>query len=102
MTFEWNEAKDRANLAKHGLSCEEARLIFAGPVLTARDDRFDYGEERWISIGAIAGLVVIVAVHTDRNGVTRLISARFANRKERQRYHEHLAATSESAGNTKQ
>lgn len=91
MAFEWDDAKNRANLEKHGLSFEEASLIFDGPVLSARDDRFAYGEERWITIGAIAEIVVIVVVHTDRKGVTRLISARLANRKERQRYHEHFA-----------
>ena len=46
MMFEWNETKNHANLQKHGISFEEVVLIFSGPVLTARDDRFDYGEER--------------------------------------------------------
>ncbi|WP_252192909.1 BrnT family toxin [Rhizobium sp. CSW-27] len=64
----------------------------------ARDDRFAYGEERWITIGAIADIVAIVVVHTDRKGVTRLISARLANRKERQRCHEHLAEPPAGSG----
>lgn len=98
MAFEWDDAKSRANLEKNGLSFEEASLIFDGPVLSARDDRFAYRKERWITVGAIADIVVIVVVHTDRKGVTRLISARLANRKERQRYYEHLAKPRAGSG----
>ena len=52
-------------------------------MLTKRDDRFEYGEARFTSIGSIENLLIIVVVHTDRNGRTRLISARRANRRER-------------------
>ena len=75
---------------KHGISFEEALFIFDGDVLTGVDTRRDYGETRKISIGAIQGLIVIVVVHTDRNGLIRIISARLANRKERQKYHDYL------------
>jgi uncharacterized protein len=95
MHFEWDDAKNDANLRKHGLSFEEARLIFDGPVFTVRDLRQDYGEDRFITLGAIAGLIVVAAVHTDRIGVTRLISARLANRKERVRYHAHITTETE-------
>ena len=91
--FEWDDEKNRANRAKHGISFEEARTIFEGPVFTAPDDREDYGEERFISVGALAGLVVVLVVHTDREGRIRLISARKANRNERQAYYEHLEET---------
>ena len=90
--FEWDEEKDRTNRAKHGIGFEEAEVIFAGPVLTAPDDRQDYGEERFISTGQLGSLVVVV-VHTSRSGHVRLISARMANRKERQTYYEHLQET---------
>jgi uncharacterized protein len=95
MRFEWDDAKNDANLRKHGLSFEEARLIFDGPVLTVEDRRQDYGEDRFITLGAIAGLIIVATVHTDRNDVTRLISARLANRKERVRYHAHIATETE-------
>nr|WP_246085052.1 BrnT family toxin [Rhizobium glycinendophyticum] len=65
-------------------------LIFEGDVLTGVDTRRDYGETRRVSIGAIRQLIVIVVVHTDRAGRIRIISARLANRKERQKYHDHL------------
>lgn len=89
MKFEWDEAKNAANLAKHGISFEEAKLIFEGPMLSRIDARFEYGEERRISIGMIEATVAVVVVHTDRSGTTRIISARLANREERKRYNDH-------------
>lgn len=93
MRFEWDENKSALNLAKHGISFEEAKLIFDGPVLTRPDKRTDYGEVREISVGSILGTVVVVVVHTQRGRATRLISARLANRSERRRYHEHIRET---------
>lgn len=90
MSYEWDAGKNVANQMKHGISFEEALLIFEGDVLTGVDTRRDYGETRKVSIGAIQDLIVIVVVHTDRNGFIRIISARVANRKERQKYHDHL------------
>jgi uncharacterized DUF497 family protein len=46
MRYEWDELKSRVNFAKHGLSFEDAELVFSGPCVTFVDDRFDYGEER--------------------------------------------------------
>jgi uncharacterized DUF497 family protein len=46
MKHEWDEAKNRKNLAKHGLSFEDAEQVFSGPCVTFKDDRFAYGEER--------------------------------------------------------
>lgn len=93
--FEWDEKKSAANLVKHGISFEEARLIFEGLTLSWIDGREDYGEVRQISIGLIHNMVAVAVVHTDRNGATRIISARLANRNERRRYYEHLAKTTE-------
>ncbi|UJW73362.1 BrnT family toxin [Rhizobium sp. SL42] len=89
MPFEWDAAKNEINKIKHGISFEEACLIFRGEVLSGVDNRRDYGEPRILSIGAIDRIVVVV-VHTDRMGATRIISARLANRRERQKYNEHL------------
>lgn len=93
--FEWDEKKSAANLLKHGISFEEARLIFEGPILSRVDGREDYGEVRQISIGLIRNVVAVAVVHTDRNGAKRIISARLANRNERRRYHEHIAKATE-------
>ena len=90
MKFEWDTKKNLANIHKHGISFEQAKQIFDGPVGSWTDSRFPYSETRFISIGLIEDTAVIVVVHTDRNGITRIISARPANRKERIRYHEKI------------
>lgn len=84
--YSWDPGKAKANIAKHGVSFATAVGIFEGPVLSYEDRRFDYGEVRVISIGAVAGIVVLAVVHTDRAGTRRLISARPATRRERARY----------------
>ena len=93
--FEWDDTKDARNRAKHGISFEEAKAIFEGPVLTREDDRRDYGETRFISLGSLSGVVVIVVAHTNRRGRIRMISARKANRTERKIYHDYLKETAE-------
>ena len=93
MTFEWDEAKNRQNIAKHGLRFEDARKIFDGFTLDRIDDRFDYGEERTISIGMLAGVAILTVVHTDRDGVCRIISARPAKDKERTIYEAAIQQT---------
>ena len=90
MGFEWDDDKDRVNREKYGISFNEAKHIFNGPVLTRIDDCEDYGEIWEISMGTLLGHAVIVMVHTDRAGKTRIISARKANRKERQVYCDHI------------
>ncbi|MCY4586707.1 MAG: BrnT family toxin [Bryobacterales bacterium] len=90
MKFEWDEAKNQGNIRKHGVSFEIAKRIFEGPVLTWLDNRMDYGEDRCISVGLVEHTALIVVVHTDRGGRTRLISARPASRTERQAYHERI------------
>ena len=92
MQFEWDEAKDRANVAKHGIDFETAKRIFDGPVLTRPDRRRDYGEERYIGIGRVEAATVVIA-YTERGGRWRPISARPASRKERQAYHERIYET---------
>ena len=87
--FEWDEAKNVANIRKHGVSFPTAKRIFEGVVLSRLDRRWDYGEDRYLSIGEVEQALIVVA-HTRREGRTRLISARPASRKERQAYHEQI------------
>ena len=49
----WNERKNRANFRKHGFSFADAWEVFTQPILVDLDDRFDYGEDRWIGIGVL-------------------------------------------------
>ena len=88
--FEWDYAKNIMNLRKHGISFEEAKLIFEGQVVSKIDNRLDYGEVRTISIGAIEDAIIVVVVHTDRNRTTRIISARLANKRERSQFYAHI------------
>lgn len=85
--FEWDARKNKANVAKHDLSFEDARRAFSGPMLSRIDKRRDYGEERWVGLGRIKGVVVVIA-YTMRSDKTRLISARKASRNETKTYEQ--------------
>jgi len=91
MKYEWDEAKNRKNVAKHGFSFEDAELVFRSPCVTFEDDRFDYGEERLITLGLLAGRLVVIA-HSPRDEGTRIISMRKGNRREQEIYQERLGA----------
>ncbi|MCQ0987100.1 BrnT family toxin [Jiella marina] len=90
MEFEWDDEKSRQNVAKHGVSFEQAAQIFDGFTVNWIDERFTYGELREVSLGMINGAAVLVVVHTDRNGNCRIISARPALRHERKRYEQEI------------
>lgn len=90
MEFEWDESKRAKVIADHGVDMVFAALIFEGPVLTRIDDGRDYGEERRISLGVI-GDECFVVVHTERDGITRLITAWKGGRDERSDYEAGLA-----------
>lgn len=89
MDFEWDEVKNHKNIKKHGVSFDEARHIFENIYISGFDTRRDYGEVREIGIGRVEEMVFVV-VHATRRSKTRIISARFANRKERRKYYEHI------------
>jgi len=89
MKYEWDEAKNRKNAAKHGLSFEDAEQVFSGPCVTFEDDRLDYGEERLITLGLLVGRLVVIA-HTPRDDGTRIISMRKGNRREQKIYQKRL------------
>jgi uncharacterized protein len=89
MQYEWDEAKNRKNLAKHGLSFEDAAQVFSGSCVTFEDDRFDYGEERLITLGLLAGRLVVIA-HAPGDEGTRIISMRKGSRREQKIYQERL------------
>jgi hypothetical protein len=91
MKFKWNDAKNSANVLKHGISFEEASEIFNDPMIISKlDIRYEYGEERWFSIGATKkGMITTVAhLYFDekQEPVIRIISARKATVKEVQIY----------------
>ena len=94
MQVEWDDGKRRRLLRERGIDLLYAALIFDGPVLTWEDDRQDYGERRWISLGVVDGEAFIV-VHTDRSGVTRLITAWKGGRHDLERYKAGIARRAE-------
>jgi uncharacterized DUF497 family protein len=65
--------------------------VFSGPCVTFEDDRFDYGEERLVTMGLLAGRLVVIA-HAPRDEGTRIISMRKGNRREKTIYQERLGA----------
>ena len=94
MKFEWDENKNRLNIQKHNISFEEAKEVFSDPLhISKLDHRFNYFEERWITLGATSNskILVVANMFFDENGeeIIRIISARKANIKER-RFYEQL------------
>lgn len=86
LNFEWDEDKAISNVKKHGLSFELAAQVFLDDErLVIVDERFSYGEERFITLGHIAERLCVV-VYTDRDDVIRIISARKANKREQTLY----------------
>jgi uncharacterized DUF497 family protein len=86
MDFEWDETKCRANEAKHGVSFEVAALFDWQAAVIDRDDRRDYGEERYLARGYAANGIGYSIVFTMRETTFRIISMRPFNRKEELRY----------------
>lgn len=84
--FEWDAAKSDENRARRGFGFDDILRVFHDPSrVTFADDRFDYGESRWITFGRIDRRLFAVA-HTTRGETIRIISARKANDRERMRY----------------
>jgi uncharacterized protein len=91
MQFEWDESKNLENISKHEIDFADVSEIFNGPMLIELDDRFDYDEDRWFGIGFLGNGIAVV-IWTERYGdVIRIISARRANRYERQRFKQYLS-----------
>lgn len=87
--FEWDERKNAQNVKKHGVDFEDAVAIFDEFFLTRKDERFSYGEDRYIAIGVV-GNQTLVVVYTLRGDACRIISARKASRNERSEYYKAL------------
>jgi uncharacterized DUF497 family protein len=86
MKFEWDEAKNRANIQKHGLDLADAQEMFRGALVVEPDIREEYGEKRWVGLGKIGGRVAYV-VFTERNtDIIRIISLRKGSHRERKEY----------------
>ena len=89
--FDWDPRKAASNRTKHGVTFDEAMLVFVDPLALTRldEDSSDVGE-RWVTIGeAASGLLLVVHTHvelTDGMIAVRIISARRPTRREARQY----------------
>ena len=90
MKIGYDAAKRRKTLAERGLDFDDAATVFVGNHITTADDRKDYGEARFITVGYLAARMVVV-VWTQRQHVRRILSMRKANDREQKIYAPSLA-----------
>ena len=90
MRIIWDQNKNQSNRLKHKISFEVASLVFEDPFQINILDRIENGEERWQTLGMVGNVVLLLVAHTfaeqETEEVVRIISARKATRKERQKY----------------
>ena len=85
MEFTWSERKRALNLKEHKLDFVDVPGVFEALTYTFEDDRFSYGEQRFITLGLLAGTPVSI-VHTENDHEIRIISFRKATNREAQTY----------------
>jgi uncharacterized protein len=96
--FEWHPAKAAINLRKHAISFDIAMRVFADPFALTEEVRIEGGEQHWQTLGIVEGYLLLLVAHTirhdDEDGqpieISRIISARAADRKERRRYEQEI------------
>lgn len=93
MEFSWDEQKAKSNLIKHGVSFDDAILVFYDEFMLHKQDRIENGEVRWQAIGMALNSVILLVAHTwyDINGIEyiRIISARPATKQEKKQYEQY-------------
>ena len=85
MQFTWSERKRAVSLKEHGLDFVDAPSVFVGFTFTFADARFAYGEQRFETLGLLAGVPVSI-VHTETDDEIRIISFRKATKREANLY----------------
>jgi len=89
LQFEWDSKKAQSNKKKHGITFQEACTIFGDTLsITIHDPAHSIREDRFITIGRSINNKLIIVVHTDRDDIIRIISARKATRIERTQYEQ--------------
>ncbi len=89
MRFTWSERKRAINIREHGLDFVDAPRVFEGLTFTYEDDRFPYHEQRFMTLGLLAGVPVSIA-HTESEVEIRIISFRKATSREAKRYFDEI------------
>ncbi len=90
MDFEWDESKNKTNIDKRDLDFADARQIFDAPMLVKIDNRKDYGEERFVGIGFLQNLVVVIVFTEPNEQTIRVISLRKALKYEREQFEKYI------------
>jgi uncharacterized protein len=89
MQFTWIQTKRARNLKDHGLDFIDAPRVFEGLTFTFEDDRFSYEEQRFVTLGLLAGITVSI-VHTENENEIRIISFRKTTKRETQIYFDQV------------
>jgi uncharacterized DUF497 family protein len=89
MQFDWDYEKEKSNIEKHGIDFSTVALVFAdNNRIEKYDELHSINEDRYITIGLINGItVVVMVVYTERDALTRIISARLATKREQEAYY---------------
>ncbi len=90
MRFEWDEKKRLINIRKHGIDFADVPAIFELDTVTVIDDRLEYGETRYQTLGLLMSRVILV-VHTESETIIRIISARKATKYEEETYFKEIS-----------
>ncbi len=90
MDFEWDETKNKTNIAKRDLDFANAWQIFDAPMVVRIDTRKDYGEERFVGIGLLKNLVVVIVFTEPNEQTIRVVSLRKALKYEREQFEKYI------------
>jgi uncharacterized DUF497 family protein len=82
--------KNETNIRKRGIDFNDIPEIFDGPMIINIDDRIDYNEERYIGIGVLRNIIVVVVFVEKGDDVIRIISARKANKHESKNFEKEI------------
>lgn len=89
--FEWDSNKNDLNIKKHGIDFADAIEVFSdGRAVIRYDVAHSEDEERYLAVGMLRNVLIAAVVFTDRNMVTRIISARKATREETRDYEQNI------------
>jgi uncharacterized DUF497 family protein len=91
MDFTWDKKKNQSNIKTHGIDFSDVVSMFDLPMLISIDNRQDYGEERWVGVGFLKGIIaVVVFTENDDKNQIRIISCRKATKNESKKFREKL------------
>jgi len=88
--FEWDESKNKTNISERDLDFADVWQIFDAPMVVRIDNRKDYGEERFVGIGFLKNLVVVIVFTEPNEQTIRVVSLRKALKYEREQFEKYI------------